>query len=288
MCIRDRYQRRVHGIQLMKYVLLILAIIGYCHAAYQFVYKDAKFTHGNETPGKAFGDFALDTGRHKYFEIEGLVEGASPKPFGMIFELINATTVDGGVVVEANCSKVLWERKGIEPVIGKLIATGTSYDHLDIKANCMNPQTKDSFAVEISGNKYNCSYYTPADASVRAQYLIGEKQEKYMSFNVLTFAVYGYPYISKVKNCRYFLTHVGSPTKEMKPGFIIVGTDGKHCAILDKEGEKFIHTNPVTKIVTAQPNTMLKEYFREGYVIKGWGCAPGPHQNSLIFTFNLH
>ena len=53
-------------------------------------------------------------------------------------------------------------------------------------------------------------------------------------------------------------------TDKAAPGMIIVGKDGKNCAIIDNEGDKFIHSNPIKKVVTETPLVMVNQFFTNG------------------------
>ncbi|MDR3548385.1 MAG: hypothetical protein P4M11_09010 [Candidatus Pacebacteria bacterium] len=57
---------------------------------------------------------------------------------------------------------------------------------------------------------------------------------------------------------------------QIKPGFLIIGEDGKHCAVVDKEGDKFVHVNPNTKKVALTPLSRIGEFFKDGYIVKDY------------------
>eukprot|EP00826_Nyctotherus_ovalis_P007198 TRINITY_DN11783_c0_g1_i1.p1 TRINITY_DN11783_c0_g1~~TRINITY_DN11783_c0_g1_i1.p1 ORF type:complete len:155 (-),score=23.58 TRINITY_DN11783_c0_g1_i1:185-649(-) len=109
-------------------------------------------------------------------------------------------------------------------------------------------------------------FYSLAEASLRAERLVGQYKKKYESYEVITFAMMDSPYY--LHSCSQFLTDKFPNAPYREPGAIIVGRDGAHCGILDKKARKFIHTNPYLKKVTHESIAALPKYFRRGVVLK--------------------
>ena len=89
------------------------------------------------------------------------------------------------------------------------------------------------------------------------------------------YSAIGNPYAFSEAGCRLYYEWF-KPTKAANPGIIIVGNDGKHCAILNEKANAFIHANPVTKTVTETPIAMINAFFRKGYVLREYTCELFP------------
>ena len=120
--------------------------------------------------------------------------------------------------------------------------------------------------------KAYCSVYKDKYASEGANYLVGGKKNHFRDVHVLNFAYYDYPYISVLKECKYYLNNFGAISDTIKPGYAIVGKDGMHCGVINSEGNSFIHTNPTKGEVTVTPLSAANTYFHNGYVIKTVPC----------------
>lgn len=55
------------------------------------------------------------------------------------------------------------------------------------------------------------------------------------------------------------------------PGLVILAEDGSYCAIVDKEGDKFVHVHPKTGMVTLTPLVRIGEFFKT-YAFKSYDC----------------
>lgn len=117
-----------------------------------------------------------------------------------------------------------------------------------------------------STNEAASRYYSPEEAGLRAKYLIGRSAEKFKARHVINFAVMDYLYGHM--NCPDIATDHYPLLPGPKPGALIVGKDGTHCGILDNEGTKFIHSNPVTKKVTYESLVVANKYFPSGILYK--------------------
>ncbi len=242
-----------------------------------FTYPDGKLKVGSESETKIFGSLSVVTGpRHNYAEIDGMYVGAKHMPFALTFEVQSVTQGENDqVTVTGTCDKVAWDGKPAAAIEGTLKITGT-WEKAILEATCTDPESKTAYVVKLDATNYECEVYKAEDAAVRAQFLVGEKKEHFPAVQVLNFAYYDYPYLNVLKACRFYLNHFGEVATELKPGYAIVAKDGTHCAVLDKEGDKFIHTHPVKQEVMATPTSMLKDFFRSGYIIKSVPCN-GPH-----------
>ena len=264
---------------MLRGVLIVLAcaVLIQCESHF-FIYKGGKLVRGKEEPTEIFGRVNVVTNvPRSYVELNGMYMGARHSPF--FFGLAVGEFVEDGdkILISGACEKAGWDGKVIDPVSGTYKITGT-WSKATLVSDCTDPEENVNFKVNLEGTSSECEIYTPLDAASRAHYLIGELKEHFLAYQVLNFAYYDYPYLAVMKNCRYYLNNVGTVTTEMNPGYIIVAKDGMHCAVIDKEGDKFIHMNPAKQMVMDTPITMIKDFFKSGYVIKKPPCK-GPHTN---------
>jgi len=126
------------------------------------------------------------------------------------------------------------------------------------------------FDFRSHGKKHPCEYYTMEEAARRAAYLVGEPHSTYKNNHLLNHAVFGFSYLAKT--CKNYLNEVGTVTKVEKPGVVIIGNDGNYCAIIDHEGNKFIHSDPNKRMIVMTPMVFVKDYFRNGYTMKEYKC----------------
>lgn len=189
-------------------------------------------------------------------------------PFTFVANNTYFTNESGNFEIRAKCWAGQLGSQKLEKISGEISVKGTLKEaQFLMTASAENP--KAIYHITTKGEHMPRSYFSPPEAARRAAFLIGEKAEKYLAVNVINYAIWGFPYVKYVNSCKWFLEKLQT-VAATKPGFIVVGKDGKHCGIVDKEGDNFIHSNPVKKHVTSNPLTMLKEYFPDGYVIKGY------------------
>lgn len=191
----------------------------------------------------------------------------TPFEFGAKITTI-AYKEDKSFVINATFIEGKWEKKVLR-VHGNVVIEGT-WDKVTYKGIAEDTAGKTKYVIDAIAEKVACPYYPMPEAAVRAGYLVGEKASVYQAPHVLNHAVFGYAYLNY--NCKYYHDQVGKETKELKPGVVVVGVDSAHCAIIDREGDKFIHSNPVKKEVTSNPVTMLKDYFKKGWILKEYSC----------------
>ena len=256
----------------MRQILLLLAIvlIGQCQDFHNFVYKDGVMKYNKDQGLKSFGDFTMTYGfRSNNTVAQGMT--STKVPFYMVFEMTSFYVRGDKVTVTGECKKGAWNGKAIETMTGGFMATGT-WEKMTFNGTCASEDKTAILLLTSEGVGDTCNAYGPLDASPRAAYLEGSTSAKFNAGSVLNFALFGYPYFEVLKNCRPYLRGFGTIVNETKPGYLIVGKDGAHCAMVDKEGDKFIHMNPVKKAVTINPITMLKDFFKNGYIIREYDC----------------
>eukprot|EP01022_Parablepharisma_sp_SALTPOND_P035789 TRINITY_DN965_c0_g1_i1.p1 TRINITY_DN965_c0_g1~~TRINITY_DN965_c0_g1_i1.p1 ORF type:complete len:354 (+),score=14.22 TRINITY_DN965_c0_g1_i1:103-1062(+) len=191
--------------------------------------------------------------------------------FDFTSEITKFSQDNDRIELEAKCVEVTWDGKMYNGLEGKVIIAGTTKD-VKYFSNCTLRGLNIKWEIGARGKETNCTIFSPSEAAKWAQLLVGNTAA-YHAIHVVNFATMGYPYLPTIKHCSWWLQHFKDAT-ESQPGFVIVGKDGEHCAIIDQEGDKFIHENPVRGEVTANPLSMLKTYFPKGYLFKDYRCQP--------------
>ena len=197
----------------------------------------------------------------KLTSISGLyIHGKTKIPLLLdaLIDQINAT------YIHANCGEAIWGRSTLT-LKGSVTAHISGKD-ITYSVNCQSKEGSDAFVINAKGVQTDNLMYTPPEAAVRAIDLIGEKAEMYvLPVRIINYATLGCPYNGAANTCSWYISHLKT-TAEAKPGYVIVGKNGEHCAIINKEAKKFIHLNPVTNVVDELDMSMLKAFFRNGYV----------------------
>jgi len=136
-------------------------------------------------------------------------------------------------------------------------------DGCELSAECYT-LTGDLWVFKSFNSETKKRHYSQKEAGFRAKFLIGQPKSKYEPSNVIGFAIVDDPYY--YRSCEAFFQYSDAPGPE--PGAIILGKDKKHCGILDDEGTKFIHTNPIAGKVTYDSIAVAQRYFPNGIVYK--------------------
>ena len=254
------------------WVLVLLVTMSLCDDIHYFHYGGSMSV--NNDNGVIFGRYMFEPKNpHNMTYIAGMyVKNGVHTPFEFAAQATSfVKKEDGSFIITATCVEGRWAQKAIPKLHGTAMITGT-WEKAIYNCSCQDATGATKYTAVANGEKSPCAFYNMTEAATRAQYLVGLKSDDYGPAHVLNHAVYGYPYITAY-NCKYYHDSFGKITKDAKAGVVIVGNDSAHCAIIDKEGDKFIQSNPVKKEVTINPLTMLKDYFKKGYVYKEYKCA---------------
>lgn len=213
--------------------------------------KDANLTH-------IAGMYVVDN-VHTPFHISGKFTSIQNDANGSI--IINMTAYEGS-----------FGGKNIKKLTGGGVLAGT-WNVAKYTGNYHSSNDKLTFEFVTSGTKHPCEYYSMEEASRRAAYLVGESHGTYKNNHLLNHAVFGFAYLKTT--CDDYLKKVGTAITKEKPGAVIVGNDGKYCAIVDHEGNKFIHSDESKKKIVMTPMAMINNYFKHGYTMKEYKCDAG-------------
>eukprot|EP00826_Nyctotherus_ovalis_P061789 TRINITY_DN8834_c0_g1_i6.p1 TRINITY_DN8834_c0_g1~~TRINITY_DN8834_c0_g1_i6.p1 ORF type:complete len:258 (-),score=49.02 TRINITY_DN8834_c0_g1_i6:243-1016(-) len=255
----------------MKFLLLLISFAAtLCKAqeAHFFRYKDGTFKKGDADAVSITGTmyntrmddireisfFGMDYSTMTPFNIYGVTQRSSPHG-----------TVD--------CRMGTWNL-GSQQELSGYIELNKLSNHTELNAVCVT-QTGEQWTFVTRNVETPNWLYTPKEAGARAKYLIGQSSKRYRSHHVILFAIADLP---DSNHCGIFL-HEKYPTIDRPEiGAIMVGKDGKHCGILDDEGTKFVHSNPVLGRVTHEHLVMAQRYFPRGVIYKRYLRIPNPKQ----------
>ena len=255
----------------MKAILfacLVLAILG--NELHFFHYKDGEIKVNNDAPTKISGPIFLEfLNTRNFTAVAGLyVKGKTEVSFDFrmkIAKFVNATNFE----IEGECIEGNW---GLKPITtaGKGKITGT-WNSINYESTCANSDLKMTWSIKAHADAVKCPFYLPAEGAVKAAMLVGQSADDYHPVHVLNFGVIGFTYISGITGCSWYVQN-SKAAKDPKPGFLIISNEGDYCAIIDKEGDKFIHSNPAKKLVTLTPMSMIKTFFKNGYTFRDYTC----------------
>jgi len=263
----------IQSITLMKVILFLLCIIFtvFCDEAHLYFFKDGTYKMNNEAISKVDGPFyAILLNVANVTTIAGM-QISTISPFSFDGKITNVIRTGDHVEIDSECYEGEYKGKKYQ-LTGKIkIIAHADWSEATYQGKCENAANKLTWEIHADGKQSKCDFYPAQEAANRAAVLVGQNGETFQAVNVLNYPIFGYPYVSHVKDCSWFLKKFKTVT-QAKPGYVIVGTDGAHCAIIDKDGDKFIQSNPVKKEVTLTPLILASTFFPKGYVIKEYIC----------------
>jgi len=241
-------------------VLILLAINGSLENSYH--YKDGSIQIGKNPALKTDGSFSIQDSYHTV-KIFGLfIKGTAKTPFSIVGYYQAAPQNADFTEITGVCYRGNTIHKGFS--LKGTFKINYSNDYADYTALCENSDTGEQWIMSAHGIASN-DIYSPSEAAERAAILLGESTDDYDSADIVNFAVIGYPYSSLEVSCKWYIESFPRADKPM-PGFVMVSTNGKRCAILDNEGDKFIHTDFEKGVVTLTPLVLAKNFFPDGFV----------------------
>ena len=250
------------------FALLVLSAFCLKEEFHYFHYKEGHIIVDKEKPVKTTGPIFLEfLNTMNITSIAGMhSQGNTYTPFEFAGKVVSFKREgDRNFQIVANCTEGAWGMS-LMKLQGQIHVNGQWKGKIHYHGSCVDLASKKNYTVEAQGEYSSTPFYLPAEAAVRAQLIVGQSDEAFKPVNVLNFAVIGYTYINMIKNCTFYAQFKNAT--ESKPGYVVLGNDGAHCAVVDKEGDKFIHSNPAKKQVTMNPMSMLKDFFKNGYTFK--------------------
>lgn len=250
----------------MKLVILSLFVVADCAIDRRFF----RFKNGS-------GSF----GEREYGRIEGTMQILSfSSPDGE-----PATDIYfGGMIMSSLTPIIFWSEDRIEYngkaeykckslkigrqeyELGGFATLEDNRDNATISGKCITA-SKELIQFNMDGKATKNHFYAHEEAGLRAKYLLGQSSERYKASEVVGYAIYDDAYI--YQTCSRFFSPYFPNATGPAPGNLILGKDGNHCAIFDNEGTKFIHSNPIKKVVTIDSIALLNTYFPSGVIYKG-------------------
>ena len=261
---------------MMKVIIVLASLIlsTFCQdtALHLYHYSNGKFSLNKASPaavsGVMFSQFEHGT---NYSLIAGEYHNSTFKsPFQIITRTVGVYPIKDGINIKAECYWGFWKKRDAVQYKGHVEINITAGE-ISIHANCDELTSGDNLDVKASAKESECHVFTPAEAADRAATLHGEPITVYKAYNVLNMATMGFFDVGQSTSCSWY-SSTFKTTTEAKPGMIIVGVDGEHCAIINKKGDAFIQANPVTGKVSENSMSMINAFFRKGYVLKDYPC----------------
>ena len=259
----------MNGIKTSPYLLLVILFFpafALCGTHF-FSYRNGMtYLNGSLQP-KTLGLITFEDRSFGHVTVKGTFwKGALYNDFALGLQIGAGKWVNGTYQAKAICMEVAWNNKYMAKLDGTIHARGT-WDSMNFTGYCHSESQATNVTVNIVAKKANCSYFPPVEGAQNAQALLG-------GWNLTAGSVLGYAVYGQIYNhytCSYF-SRAYNPAEAAKPGLLIVGTNATHCAVIDKEGDKFVHLSPVTKKVVLTPMSMIKQHFKDGYTIRDYSC----------------
>eukprot|EP00826_Nyctotherus_ovalis_P049652 TRINITY_DN6018_c0_g1_i1.p1 TRINITY_DN6018_c0_g1~~TRINITY_DN6018_c0_g1_i1.p1 ORF type:complete len:272 (-),score=33.13 TRINITY_DN6018_c0_g1_i1:136-951(-) len=169
------------------------------------------------------------------------------------------------------CIAGAWKFGNQERMFGNIVLDG-SWDKAELTGDCM-ADSGAHLIFKSTNIKTSTMLYSPKEAGQRAKRLVGQKADRYSPSSVIYFSI-----LDLVSNfpCVLLLHEQFPVTLDPEPGGIMVGASGEHCGILDDEGTKFVHSNPVEREVTLNSLAEISRYFPSGVIYKRYPKEPIP------------
>jgi len=246
----------------MKFIIFCLLISFHLSSPVQtFRFKNGTFTKGNNIPTTISGSLYHFKVRELIIVMLCGMDYSTMTPLIFVSGTKNKTTTD--IELKLDCWTIQHGLEERELLSGTAVLTG-SWEKAEFKAECYTP-LGDRLMFKSSNVKSETIYYSQKEAGLRAKFLIDQPTSKYRPDDVVYFAIFDYPYADE--GCEKILSSFpDAPGPE--PGAIMVGKDGRHCAILDNEGTKFIQSNFAAKKVTYDSIALAQKYFPNGIYYK--------------------
>lgn len=168
---------------------------------------------------------------------------------------------DGGTgEVTATCNNIRYPIGVVKHLSGTFTAK-IDDKQMSLKGSCKAGE--DVYTFDTVGSR-GPTYYTFKEAAAKAQKLVGQETTFWKSPQILYYAIADLP--NEAGNCRRFIN--GEELEKAEPGCLILGKNYEYCAIVDSEGDKFIHGDLTKKKVASTPMAMIKTFFPSGYTFR--------------------
>lgn len=253
------------------FVSLILAITCQVPEMHYFRYKEGSLKVGDDFTFEIFGSFFhIEQGGEMMMQFAG-TERTTMTPF-----MIVGSTEGAGLSFEYKCLGVMMLGEENKKLTGTIKFEGT-WDKAIVSGDCVS-EAGEHWIFKSEGVKSDSMFYPPVEAGLRAKYLVGRSSDICEAPAVIMYAIADMPFTDIP--CQFFTTFDDLPGPE--PGAVIVGDDAEHCAIVDNEGDKFIHSNPIKDKVTYESLALVHQYFPNGFTYKAYPVGLGYKLANLI------
>jgi len=248
----------------MRFLIFCLLVsFCLCDEYRYFRFRNARFTKGYENSITLSGTLRYQKSPPYDFVYSYGMDYSTMTPLLLVLEYRGGLITDSEI--ELHC---LYGRDGLED---RENLSGWGYlrfynDRCELSARCYPESSPHVWTFNSTNVETKKWVYSSKEAGFRAKFLIDQSRSKYKPSDIISFAIYDYPYF--YDSCKVYLDSRYSNAPGPEPGAIMVGKDGWHCAILDDEGTKFTHSNPVAGRVTYDSIAVAERYFPNGTFYK--------------------
>ncbi len=201
------------------------------------------------------------------------IEGSVVSKEGRCISYNLAVQIGGGKWVnntyraKAICMAMNWDGQYVEHVTGAIKLLGDrNWQMMNFSGYCQKDGGSSRVSVDFLAHSTTCQRFPPPAGGQLAQTLIGLKG--LYPGAVLQYATTGVMY--KYTDCDRIDSY--KTAGSAKPGFLIQASDMSHCAVVDKEGDKFVQVDPDTGVVVLTPMAYIKKFFPGGYKFLDYSC----------------
>ncbi len=257
---------------ILVFIFALLAVSTFAEDMSSYHYKDGRLEINSAHPSQIEGPVLVDfMETRNVTTIAGIYvdSGGEKTPFFFSAAITSYTLSGKKFVATAACTEAGWGFGLLRELTGTVTVIGVYKETAIFSGTCAHTQGNvvTRYTLRARGTYAKDFHYTPSEAARRAPMIVG--QRNYRSEHVLHFAVFGYPFISPRVSCawyREFTQLVDAP----QPGYVIIGSDGNHCGIIDAEGDKFVQMDETKMMVTLTSMVNLRQFFPNGYEFRSY------------------
>jgi len=226
-----------------------------------FRYVNGIFAIDNDPPRTVSGTFFIQ----KEGQLSALFYMGTTISTMLPFAII-AQKIDSSPEQTFTCVQGIWQNTQKMAMTGKITVREIGIGRR-ASGSCSTLDGKKVWTVDGEGSLDKNMLFEPKVAGRRAVDLVGLEARLYAPYHVIGYAISDMPFF--LTSCSRILKKFPKEY-ESKPGFIIVASNGEHCGIIDHEGSKFIHANPITRAVTLSSIALIIQFFPEGYEFRSY------------------
>ncbi len=249
-------------------IVLLLPTLSLCDMHY-FYYRNGKV----DINGTAFPRTSGTIEFLRQSEGQVIITGSIPQPgeyglYRLVLTFNEKTFRAGndGYTVNASCAEMTYNFSRTVLVEGSIIISGT-WTRMSFSGYCRSLRpTTTRLSLDLAGKGWGCRRFPPTEGGQMVQELVGMGNLSVGA--VLGYAVSGVVWRSV--DCWDYNDY--KIVDKAQPGRLILGSQKDHCAVISKEGDRFVHVDPESGKVIVTPMKDIAKYFPDGYDVKDYSC----------------